>query len=258
MRATYKDPRDVEAEVDETADDAFPPEGGDSVADDAVALRATTELGQLGGEIGAQDLQAPYLQITYGVGGLAENYSLGDLVLGGENLLVHKDTPLELVILRAFVYWKEYLSNEDFKAKIRPRTFATEADVHKAGLTTTWTRGPDGTDQGPQCNRAMRMDLIIEQPKDVVCGLFGVELEGKLYAPARFAVDKTAYRKLAPVIVASAKYRLQPKGGLYVGRFQLTTTVGKVNSNVTVIPSIKFVGENTPDFIASVRQLFSL
>jgi len=203
-----------------------------------LATRGDVAVGAVAGDFSQSDLRMPRLQIAYGVGGLAENFQPGDLVLAQDNLLVHKGEPLQLIVCSAVAYWKEYLSREQFASGTRPRTFMTEAEVRTNGGTTTWVG-----DKGPSFSKAMDLKMLIRKPKDLVCGLFGLTLSGVEYAPAVWSVDKSAYRRVSPVILSAAMFALKAKG-LLSGLFELKTQTEKINGNVTVVPSIKLVGHN--------------
>jgi len=215
-------------------------------------IQGNFALGTVQGEFSMEEMRLPRLQIAYGVGNLAENFNPGDFVLGGDNLLVHKGEPLRIIILTAGQYWKEYLSAEQFTAGLRPRSFLTEQEVHKEGGTTAWVNGV-----GPTFNRAMNIKMLIEQPKDVICGLFGVEIKDKIYAAAVWDVDKTAFKRVGPVVMSAAQFSLRTKG-LLNGVFELANRVEKVgkNQNATVVPSIKLAGYNDDETIEAIKAVF--
>jgi len=213
-------------------------------------------VGEVTGEHASDGLRLPRLQIAYGVGELAKTFSPGDLVFGGDNLLVHKAEMLELVIFSATEYWKEYLTDELYKSGARPRTYVTEAEVNAAGGITTWP--PKGT-EGPKPDFSMAIDLrcLIKIPKDVVCGLFGLELDGAEYGAAVWTADKTAYKRVAPYLKMCRQFSLR-KAGLIGGVFTLHTTIESRNGRTTPVPNLKFLRHNTPAFIEVVCALLGV
>lgn len=226
----------------------------DEMNDDAalVAVSRNAALGEVAGDISASDIRLPRLQLTYGVGALAESFAPGDWVLDKENLLAHKDEPLRVVLLSAFKYWKEYLSNEQFAAGQRPRAFATDAEVVQNGGTIEWVNGV-----GPTFSPAMDVKLLIEKPKDLVCGYFGLDIDGVMYAPVIWTVDKTTYNKVAQTITLMSKFTLA-KRGLCSGVFQLSSTVQKNNKGrVVPYPNLKLVGNNSDSFLNVLSVLFN-
>lgn len=229
----------------------------DEHAETAVTVRKSQglALGQVTGDVDYDNLRLARLQIAYGVGKLAAKFAPGDLVLGGDSLLVKKGEPLNVIILTADNYWKEYISQQQFQAGIRPRNFATVDEVIKAGGTTEWKDGPDGKRIGPSFSRAMDMKLLIEQPKDIVSGLFGVPVAGKLYAPAIWSVDKSAHRRVEGVVNSAARLSLRTRG-LHSAVFQVTTTIELINKNNTPIPNIKLLTHLSDEAVKEIEVLF--
>ncbi|HUS59449.1 MAG TPA: hypothetical protein VM141_12430 [Planctomycetota bacterium] len=223
-----------------------------AVADDeAVAARQDLTLGAVTGDASAAGLRLPRLQIAYGVGKLAKEYTPGDLVLGGDNLLVHKKTPLHIIILHVDSYWKEYVSNDLFQSGVRPRVFQSLDQVRKAGGRTEWANG-----QGPDFSPAMDLKMLIQQPEGVICGLFGIAVGDKQYAPAVWSVDKTAYRRIAPLILTCAKFTLAVRG-VHSALFELSTDIEDVGGNNTPVPSIKMTRHLKDEEVAEIAAMFT-
>jgi hypothetical protein len=126
----------------------------------------------------------------------------------------------------------------------------TEAEVAKNGGTTRWVNNV-----GPSFNSAMDLKLLLEKPEELVCGLFGISVGGKLYAPAIFSVDKSAYRRVAPVIVSTANFALRARG-LISGVWELKNGVEKINGNNTVVPGIRLVEHLSDEAIKEINTLF--
>lgn len=206
-------------------------------------------LGVIDGDFTAQDLRLPRLQIAYGVGSLSERFNPGDWVLADDNLLASKNEPLNIVILQIHQYWKEYFQKYD--PQNVPRSFDHEEEVHAVGGTTKWENGV-----GPTFNRAMRLNMLIEQPKDLSCGLFGITIADKQYAIAVWDVDKSAFRRVGPAVLTAAQFSLR-KRGMLSGIFQISTRTETINKNPTIVPNIKLAGFNSDETIAGIRELFA-
>jgi hypothetical protein len=209
------------------------------------------ELGAMGGDVKASDLRLPRLQIAYGVGKLAASFSQGDLVLDNEHLLVHKKENLKIILWSTFTYWKEWLDNDAYSAGLRARTFNTEGEVHAAGGTTQW--GSEG--QRPTFSRAVDLRMFIQKPDKVECGLFGIELDGKLYSPAVFTVDKLGFSKIWPTVQTAATFSLKTRG-LPAGMWELSTDVKIEGGRTKVLPNIKLTGFNSPKVIEDLKGVF--
>jgi hypothetical protein len=224
--------------------------------DDGFSGAISEGVGEIVGENATKGLKLPRLQLVYGVGNLAKTFSPGDLVYGQDNLLVHKGEPLEVVIFKALEYWKEYMDAEAYNAGMRPRVFLTEAEVHAAGGITRWP--PRGTD-GPKPNfsEAMDLSLLIAKPASVVCGLFGIELEGKEYGAAVWSVDKMTYKRIGPFVKMCRQFSLR-KRGLLSGRFVLHTSIEQIKNRVVPLPNLRLSGHNSDGFIAAVSAMLGV
>lgn len=209
------------------------------------------ELGSMGGDVKSSDLRLPRLQIAYGVGKLATNYSQGDLVLDGEHLIVAKRVPVKVIVWSTYTYWKEYLDNEAYNAGLRTRTFASAEEVKAAGGTTDW--GPSG--ERPTFSRAIDLRLFIQKPEKLECGLFGIDLDGKPYAPAMFTADKMGFGKIQPAIQTAATFSLR-KRGLQAGMWELSTEVKVEGAKTKVFPLIKLIGFNSPKLLEDLKTVF--
>jgi hypothetical protein len=240
-------PTDVDPEV-ENEMNAGASEDGSNLP----AVQGSMELGAVQGEMGPDDIILPRLKITYGVGALAENFTPGDIVLADDNCLAHKEEDIDVIFLNVTQYWKEYLSNDDFKAGIRPRTFMSAAEVHNAGGSTKWINGV-----GPSFMRAMCLKMLIKKPDDLVCGLFGIPIDGAEYAVAVWDIDKSAYKSAGPVILSASQFSLRERG-LLAGKFTMHTHMDKKKTgNIVPIPMIKLAGYNSDEVIAEIKAVFN-
>lgn len=214
----------------------------------AVAVRSEMSIGNMDGDVSVSDLRFPRLQVAYGVGGLAENFAPGDLVLDKEHLLAKKNEPIRIIIINTLTYWKEYTT---YGTGQMPRTFNTEKEANDAGLTTKWTNG-----EGPQCKKAMDLRMLIKKPENLTCGLFGIEADGAEYAPAIWSVDKTAYERVNGKLTPVASFALKKLGLLY-GAWEISTATEKTKSgNVIIVPNIKYVGINSDKLAKDILSVF--
>ncbi len=196
----------------------------------------------------------PRLYVVSNTGKLVEEFTSGDLLLDKEIVLAGKGEPLEIVVLCTTSFWKERLEY-DPDSNTPPRVFVTAEDVKKAGGTTEWVNHPDGTSTGPSFSRAMHLRVLIRKPKHVVSARF-FEVPGSdgEYTLAMWDIDKTAYKRVAPILKSHATFGLRERG-LHSGRFALSTKTTKVGKNVIVVPELKFLGVGVPEFVAAVEKL---
>lgn len=218
----------------------------------APANNSPMHLGAVEGEVNPMDMKLPRLQMAYGVGGLSENFNPGDLVLGGEYLLAKKGEPLRIVLLNVKKYYKQYLTREDYDAGVIPATYNSESEVLQNGGTTRWINGV-----GPSFTSAMNLKILIEKPEDLICGLFGIDLGGgKVYAPAVWDVDKSAYARVGPAVLTSINFALRERGMLS-GVFEVSSRTDKINGNMTPVPTIRLVDHLSDEEIEAIKSLFS-
>jgi hypothetical protein len=216
--------------------------------------RPSMMVGELAGERTSEDVSFPWLNIAYGVGGLAQKgFNPGDVVLDDEYLLAKSGDPVLFIPVKSFLFWKEYLTQDMWAAGQTPKVFATLDEVKAAGGTTEWANG-----QGPTYSRAMDLRLLVQKPEGLVCGMFGLDLQGKVYAPARWSLDKTAFKRAGGPIIQAHDYALAKTGGMIGGTFEVRTHRSKTASgNTTVIPVTRLVQTNSPELVAEIRERFA-
>lgn len=248
MEASLKRPSENDTPADQNLVDQEPT--------NLPSVRGNMSLGAVTGETSQSDIRIPYLQIAYGVGKLATKFNPGDFVLGGEHLLVSRGKPLTVIILAAVKYYKEKLSKSDLDAGLRPRSFATEAEVLKNKGTLEYKNAPDGSRIHPTFGPAMDLKLLIQQPEGLTQGPFGLEIDGAFYTPAYFSVDKAGYTRVGKEIQTQQSLALS-KVGLLAGLWELHTEIQLINGNNTVVPMIKLMGRTTEAARAEITKLFA-
>lgn len=216
-------------------------------ANSSLALRESTAVGAVTGDVSAKDIPMPLLSVVYGVGELATKFSPGDLVLDREHLLVKKTEPLTAILVSAEIYWKEYLDQAAYAASMVPRIFRTEEEVTAVGGSTVF--GPNG--ERPTFKRAMSLKMLLEKPSNLECYLFNIDLLGSKYAPAKWFVDKTAYQRgkgrgVGLEIIKQSSFALKQRG-LLAGRWQITTAYEEIGANKVISPSIKLLPKQHTD-----------
>lgn len=234
----------------ENEDASFEPSESSQVP----AVRSAMSLGSAAGEIEMSDLKIPYLSIAYGVGKLAEKFNPGDLVIGGENLIAKKNEKIRITLLSLAKHYKERLEPHAYSNGMRPRSFMTKEEVLKAGGTLDWVETERGR-VGPSFGPALDTKILIQKPEGLDQSIFGIELEGGFYTAAYYSVDKSAYTRVGREILTQLSMALA-SSGLMSGVWELWTETQKINKNNTVVPMIKLVSRNTPEFIAAAEARF--
>lgn len=214
-------------------------------------LPTNAVFGAVTGDVKATEVKTTRFQLAYGVGGLAEKFANGDMVLDKEHLIAKKGENLTVILLSANKYYKEY--TEYTAGGDMPRVWASEADAQAAGMVTNW--GPRGSDIRPTAGGAMTIRMLIEKPANLVCGLFGLDIGGVMYAPVVWDVDKTAYKAAAGPIFQAASVALKARG-LASGKWSLTTRMEK-NKKGNIYPVPVFaqnLGYVSDEFLTELKQ----
>lgn len=184
----------------------------------------------------------PWLTIVHPVGelGMSGQFLPGSLVLGKEFLIAKAGEHLQTIVWEYRTFFKEYLTPDQRKDGLRPRTFMTAAEAHANGLTTETN---PITRALPTCPMAMTWVLLIEKPAGAMCDLFFLEIAGKQYAPALFGIDKSAFISVKNSFFMAAQFTTKPFGGIRAMKWDLWTRLYEAKTgNKTWVPSIKALG----------------
>lgn len=219
-----------------------------------LVVKPTFELGAPGDtQEFSGNISPPYLAITHGVGKLAEsgNFKPGDLVLGGENLIAHQGEKIKLVIVSSREYWKEYIDSPAWTAGKRPRVFPTKQQAKEAGLSTEYDPVTREMPQAPVC---MLWSLLIEKPDNLVCQAFCIEANGKRYAPALFAVERSAYTSVRDAFGMAVRFTTKGRG-LFTAVWEMNTFLSiRKTGNKAWVPKINMVGSLTGEEVVGLTK----
>lgn len=238
----------------------------DSGADDSHALAVQTpSLPVVGGQQAefVGNISYPYLQITHGVGKLAEaGFIPGELVLKDTVLYSPPnprkpadpvDKPLNIIILNFKQYYKEYVAGSDYDDGKMPKVFATAAEAQAAGFTTDWVNGVAAT-----APAAMRWLILIEQPEKagVAPDYFCIPALGKLWAPAYMNLEKSSYRAVKDTFGLSVRVTKTSGRGIHSIMWNLATRQqkAKTTGNTTWVPDFKKKVDLTAEQVAEVLK----
>lgn len=194
-------------------------------------------LGKVSGDVSRRDIIIPTLKIAQGVGGLAENFTPGNIVLNNELLLSEGSDPVKLTVLACK---KSFIEVVDFGGEKTPRRFNTEQEVKDAGLWTEWINN-----QKPPVQEVAEALVAIESETENPLFPFSRETEdGKTvhYALALWTMRGVSYSRAAKLIFTAGQFSL--RDGLYKGQWTLTTKREKVGKNTIAVPVLKQTGKN--------------
>jgi hypothetical protein len=198
------------------------------------------------------------LQIAYGVGGLSQTFANGDWVLDKIYLLAKRGDPLVVIVANVRTYGKEYIDGGAYTPGVQPKTYDTEEAARAAGEVTQWpeqgTTGPK-----PTVSPAGEYVLLVRKPEGVECALFGFEVGGKLWTPARMFLDKKAHRNVISEVEKARMFSLAArKGGTLAGQFTLVTQtrVNPKSNKTETFPTAKFTGGNSDADVEKIAKAF--
>jgi hypothetical protein len=158
------------------------------------------------GEWDQSDIRFPALKIVQGSGLLSQQYNVGTLLLGDDELLPPPDlkTPkpehtFRFVPVSIEKQYRENLSQEQSAAGAIPRIVLSLAEVEALGGSTQRIG-----DQKPSWSASARVMLLAEQPAGSQHPGFVLEFDGKLYAPAIYYASGSGYTALAKPLFNAA------------------------------------------------------
>lgn len=167
--------------------------------------------GVISGEFDESDLRTPRLSLVNGNGEMSRDYTQGALVFGDEELLptpnlkmadathTFRFTPLTLT-----KGYREKLSDEQYKAGLKPRYARSIDEVESMGGTTRWI-----ADVGPSWQPTVRVLMLVEAPEIAKNHpLFVIQIGEKLYALGEFFSAGMSYRSFATPLVSAAQTAL--------------------------------------------------
>lgn len=208
---------------------------------------ATTEmpgLGTISGEIDADDIVIPRVNLVQNVGELADLFPSGAVTYNKEVQLSDGTTPIEITVLRAR---KQFYEALDFDSGERPQVFDTLEEVKAVGGTVEWVGN-----QKPTYTPVLHTHIVFKAPAGLDYA-FPLEYKGESYGLAVWTLRGVAFKRAGRNILTASKFSL--RDGLFHGKWELTTKREKVARNSFVVPVLRNVGRNTPDFVEFLRTL---
>lgn len=226
----------------------------DPAAASAAAPAQTTEitapaaqpqaLGTITGDIGADDIVIPRMNITQGVGPLAELFNPGTIILNKEIELSPGSTPVELTVLSAR---KQFVENIEYGTDETPAVYNTLEEVKAAGGTIEWVN-----DQKPSFVPVLHVQVLLKAPEGLDYAM-PLSFGGAAYGLAVWTLRGVAYTRAGKNILTAAKFSL--RDGLFHGKWELTTKREKFGRNSVFVPVLRNTGRNTPEFVDWVKNL---
>lgn len=202
---------------------------------------------------GAVTIRLPYLRLSHGKSRAGKpSFASGVFVYDDELALTDKvGDPLTIIILGIRESWREY----KYTPGVERVSYKTEQEVWAHGGTTQWANGP-----GPTFCKAGAVRLMIQKPEGKECSMFGIEMEGKLWAPAMYFADKGAYKAIEEQVQRAQLMLLRGKAnGLLNAQFILSTVIktGRQSGEQYPNPTLRYKGPTKPETVAMLLDLFA-
>lgn len=212
-----------------------------------------------------EGVRPPYLSLVHGTSQelLEKGFNAGDLVLRKEFAVAARGKKLQAIILAYDEYVKERLSQDQWAAKVQPRTFKTMQDAANAGLCTVWD---DAKGLRPEAGPAMDLVMLIKRNEGVSDALFGVDLgiqeEGREtdWGFALLSLDKGGCKVFKSDVALTVNGKLK-KTGIYSGLWELNTELAppsKKSTNRPFVIRARFKGMLDPVVVENIKGAMSV
>lgn len=205
-------------------------------------------------------ISPPWLQIAHGISDLCTKlgFPAGALVLAKQHVLTLPQTPdrpagvLKCIIWGDEMYYKEY----KYTPGVQPKVFKTAKEAQAAGFTTEYSP----VTGMPSCPPAMTWLMLIEQPKDLLCDMFFLEIRGRKYATCFFGIDKMAFGAVKDIYFTTKRFGTAGRGIKSI-EWELKTRIKPTKSgeHEAFVPQIKksrvLPEDELQEFIAAAMEL---
>lgn len=199
------------------------------------------------GEITMRDIQLPRVNLVQKIGALADSGATpGVYVLNKEALLSDGKTPLNITVLRLHKQYRQRLEQGD---PSMPNVYDTQEKVIENGGSLKW--GEPNFYQ-----EIAHLSLAIEKPanlKEEYAPFFYREHNGKFYTLAVYTVASSAFTALGKKVITAGYHQLAH--GLWLGKWQLTSTLAKGPKGTWFIPEAKFDGMHDKETAAFFESM---
>jgi len=170
----------------------------------------TSSGGAIVGDFDLEDIKFPELKVVQGSGKLSAEFSVGSVILGGDVLayppqdLSDKNAflTLRVIPLHLVKFYRETLTQEEQDDGAMPEMVYSKAALMEVGGTVGY--GPGKWRAGAIHN------LLVEKPDNLPekfadSSFFDTELDGKLYAPAKYWANGGAYKDFSQAIISATR-----------------------------------------------------
>lgn len=198
------------------------------------------------GEIGAEDIKLPRINIVQKMSETAEVFRVGDVILEKTVKIGGTAAPLNFTCLRMRLQYQQDLP---YGSEEMPLVFDRAEEVQAAGGSLI--RG-----QINYFTKIAHLQLAVQAPEEIEeehLDLFPFVHEGKNYAVAIMTVSRTAYGTLAKPLITHGFHTL--KDGYFNGKFEMLIDTKRSPKGTYVVPVPLYRGRHTEADAAFFKSL---
>lgn len=207
------------------------------------------------GEITADDIKPPRLNLVQKVGTLPDKFSPGSFVYDKEFEIIPPKGQGYVTVLRLKKYYQQKLT---FGTDDLPVRLDTAQQVREAGGTTEWS--DEAIKEKRYYSESADVLLAIESmphiDADTIATYFPYSIEGTNFGLLAFTVTSSAFTRFGKRIITDASLLL--RDGLWNGRYKLTADKVSNASNSWFVPAISFDKKHSPETAAFLRSIAGL
>jgi hypothetical protein len=205
------------------------------------------------GEVLADDIRLPRINLVQKVGQLADSFHPGSIVFEKSVVLTEGKEPIELIPLRIKT---QYQRKRVWGSEEEPEVYDTSAEVIAAGGSLEY--GDENYfERIAHIQVALKLpDSVNQDENPEVLDLFPFQNEDGLYALAMWTLASSGFTAVAKPLLTAASGLL--RHGLWNGRYKVTSELRRNAANSWYAPSIRFAGKNSPedaDFFRSIAGI---
>ena len=207
------------------------------------------------GEISAEDIKPPRLNLVQKVGNLGDDFTPGSFVYDKTFPIVGPGKEMAVTVLRFKKYYQQKLT---FGSESLPQRLDRAEDVRLAGGTTRWSE--EAIAAGQYYAETADILLAIEAPselaEDLVGTYFPYAQSEKSYGLLVYTITSSAFTSLGRRIITDGTMLL--RDGLYTGQYKLKSVKQTNAQNSWFSPSAAFDKKHTPEDAAFFRSIARL
>ena len=208
----------------------------DTKEESGVAVAETNTIAipnnDLVGDFDRSDILIPSIRQVQKTGELSDLHSPGTWVLNQEEVLSNGADPVKLIVLK---FRKYFIEDIDWDSGEQAKTAQTIQEVIEMGGTTAWEGNTP-----PTYKAIGEATVLVEGKNEAMFPL--AYTDGTRYAPARWTLRNTAFKRAGRKIITQAQMGL--KDGLQYGSWELSSATAKSGSNTYYVPVLDLKGRN--------------